>query len=348
MTRVAARPERHSGFTLVELLVVIAIIGILVALLLPAVQAAREAARRMQCTNNLKQIALAAHNFHDTYKRFPPSHLGPMVAGQAAGSAPTPGRGAYGQNVATLVFLLPFMEQTAVYDEIEGDLNLRLEHHPGMPSTQIPSSLRAKTTGYWARGRALAMAKTKIAPFLCPSDNAYSNTLGTVAFFNLRRINRTTVGFNYLYWPVTGATGRDLGRTNYLSCAGAAGAGQNFTWDRYRGVFTSRSQKRFADVTDGTSHTLFFGESVGGYSATKVKQFSHSWIGSGGAGTAWGLKHGSEARHWNFFAAWHPGVVQFALADGAVRGVSLSADTRTNVRWWSGMTDGEVAEDITN
>ena len=85
------------AFTLVELLVVIAIIGILIALLLPAVQAAREAARRMQCSNNFKQIGLALHNFHDARKAFPPTHLGPWKAGLP-------------------IFLLPYMEQQALYD----------------------------------------------------------------------------------------------------------------------------------------------------------------------------------------------------------------------------------------
>ena len=94
--------SRTRGFTLVELLVVIAIIGTLVALLLPAVQAAREAARRSQCTNNLKQLALAAHNFHDTNRKFPSSV-------RPAGLTPLP-------RIAGLTFLLPFIEQQAAYD----------------------------------------------------------------------------------------------------------------------------------------------------------------------------------------------------------------------------------------
>src|SRR5688572_7932810 len=95
----------RKGFTLVELLVVIAIIGILVALLLPAVQAAREAARRMQCSNNLKQVGIALHNYHDTYKNLP---LGRW------GSATFPNK-TYG----THTLILNFIEQTNIYNSID-------------------------------------------------------------------------------------------------------------------------------------------------------------------------------------------------------------------------------------
>ena len=95
---------RRHGFTLIELLVVIAIIAILIALLLPAVQQAREAARRTQCRNNMKQIALAAHNFHDDYNRFPPGFLGPQNPTDTIDS------GGAQPYIATLAFLLPQME----------------------------------------------------------------------------------------------------------------------------------------------------------------------------------------------------------------------------------------------
>ena len=98
----------RGGFTLVELLVVIAIIGILVALLLPAVQSAREAARRMQCQNNLKQLALALHNYHTAHATFPPAGF-------------YDGGGANGSTLSWHTTVLPFIEQQNLYDALDRD-----------------------------------------------------------------------------------------------------------------------------------------------------------------------------------------------------------------------------------
>lgn len=109
-------PARSRGFTLVELLVVIAIIGVLVSLLLPAVQAAREAARRMQCSNNLKQIGLALHNYENTYKTLP---MGSVI--------PTAATGVISNNSSTHPLILPFLEQSAVHSLF--DFNVDLNTH---------------------------------------------------------------------------------------------------------------------------------------------------------------------------------------------------------------------------
>lgn len=110
--------RRSPGFTLVELLVVIAIIGILIALLLPAVQAAREAARRTQCTNNLKQMGVAFHNYHDTHKSYPPSYLIQPGGGGVHGT-PDPLTRDAGPGWAWGSLLLPFLEQQPLHDQFD-------------------------------------------------------------------------------------------------------------------------------------------------------------------------------------------------------------------------------------
>ncbi len=133
-------PSRRHGFTLVELLVMIAIIGILIALLLPAVQAAREAARRSQCTNNLKQLALAMHNYHDTHNIFPRNAYGCSAFGWN-------GWECFSANI----MILPYIEQGPLYDQF-----------------------RPAPAGGWGRYHSL-MKNSRLAVFICPTNGPYPN-----------------------------------------------------------------------------------------------------------------------------------------------------------------------------
>ena len=132
---------RRDGFTLVELLVVIAIIGILIALLLPAVQAAREAARRSQCTNNLKQLGIGFHNYHDVHKCFPRFCYHPGNGNN------------YWRGYSSFTMILPFIEQQAVYDQVKSDSGTFFR--------------------FWDEGAMAAARSTKIAAFKCPSDGYF-------------------------------------------------------------------------------------------------------------------------------------------------------------------------------
>ena len=150
LTRARCASLRRPAFTLVELLVVIAIIGVLVALLLPAVQAAREAARRTQCVNNLKQITLALHNYHDVHKAF-----------VARSNGTTPGAPYNSGRRAGFVSLLPFYEQGAMWDRIRA----------GDPANNIPPEGPTPWSSW---------APWNISPSLlrCPSDNGFPSTPG--------------------------------------------------------------------------------------------------------------------------------------------------------------------------
>ena len=312
--------RRQSAFTLVELLVVIAIIGILIALLLPAVQAAREAARRADCSNRIKQLGVAAHNFHDSYRRFPPGYLGPIP------QAPSPPF--EGQANGSLTFLLPYLELSAVDDRLDEDRqnygNISL-----FDIDQLGDS-------FWSRTDSWSTAQTKLRAFLCPSENESksANTIVTIFLYYEPSTNEVVeAGVRY-----SGNTADVLGRTHYLGIAGFMGETGNSISDRRKGVFSNRTKHSFSNLKDGASNTLLFGENVGGYSDTDPDVYhAFSWIGCGQAATAWGF-----GEDWYQWTSPHPGIGQFCLADGSVRAISETIDQKV-FEAASAMAEGEVA-----
>ena len=302
---------RRGGFTLVELLVVIAIIGILVALLLPAIQAAREAGRRTSCSNNLKQIGLAAHEFHDTYERLPPGYLGPTPHddfNNATGN----------QYLGSLVYLLPYMEQKNLYDLIK-----------------VEKDYRKVGPGWWTDGSTVGASLVKVKPFLCPSTNPYISPAGVTASLNVYQTG-STLNFQIVYFSMSG-TPASLGRTNYVGVAGYWGNLPNSsTAQVYQGAFSNRTDHSLATIEDGTSNTLLFGETMGGKDdSTGAPQFGQTWIGSGAMITGGGL----NTRQWYAFSSEHPNIVQFCMADGAVKRVNRTIDDTMYVLRLGGIKD---------
>ncbi len=200
----AGLKHRQQGFTLIELLVVIAIIGVLIALLLPAVQAAREAARRSQCSNNLKQIGLGMHSYHSVYDVFP-----------MGGSNPHAFSGTDIHGPSALLHLLNNIEQTSLYNS----------YNFIWGAVSAAAAVNAPNT---------TVNTAQVNTYLCPSDT------GSRVFRNATNY-RASVGpqFNY-----------------FARARSSRGVGV--------GVFASRVAYGVADITDGTSNTLVFGETIVG------------------------------------------------------------------------------------
>lgn len=349
------RSRSRFAFTLIELLVVIAIIAILIALLLPAVQQAREAARRSQCKNNLKQIALAFHNYHDSAKQFPVN---------ISWSGSNNFRGAFSDKV----FLLPYLERKAEYQ-----------------LTNFVTGCGAFDPGGWNCGGGnpnIVTQSTRLPVFICPSE-AYT-VRGGMANFNYA-INHGTSHRNH-----TGTANQMSGNGNHNGVASfvqGAGAQAGF-WLR------SDPPVNTATIRDGTSNTALYSEIqvdhltsqpgpdpdsvfrrtqvhtwAGGASTQATRQDCLNKTGLSGRpnmrGRAWAWSFmgvGSAYNHtmmpneknchsytddWggsNLMTAgsYHSGQANVAMADGQVR--SVSSTIANNVWWAIGTRNGAEKE----
>lgn len=282
-----SRPQR-SGFTLVELLVVIAIIGVLVALLLPAVQAAREAARRTQCVNKLKQISLALHNFHDAQRHLPPG-------------------GEKSTSLSWRVFILPYMEETALHDRFNMSATI---------ASNLPVGL------------------TPVASYFCPS--AYN----LMSIYGSGQVNGEQTYTSH-YYGVSGPEGSDPTGKAYSYATGDPGKGNIMT----TGVLYIDSRVRFKDMIDGTSKTLSVGEIVhdkdgiygntpglegraagGGDGQPWVRGYFANGGNIGAKNIAYGINQPADVTNRIAFASMHPGICLFSKCDGSVDSVSEEMD----------------------
>jgi prepilin-type N-terminal cleavage/methylation domain-containing protein/prepilin-type processing-associated H-X9-DG protein len=292
----------RPGFTLIELLVVIAIIAILIGLLLPAIQKIREAAARLQCQNNLKQIALAALDYESAYKRYPPGSFGPPST--STGSQNSSGQWSSYSEFGSLTAILPFMEEDNLFKKF---------WKAGAWQWNNP---KAQTPPWWNNNISWAAAQYKVPNFLCPSDDPYQRNN---VFFIIICGNSTLQGVYF-----GGAT--TLGRSNYLGCGGVLGNGLGTSgwYDQGVGVLYNQSTLTSAQVTarDGAANTIFFGEIVG--DDRTGDNFSYAWMSPGWMVTAWGLD--PKNKNWYQFSSYHSGgLVNFAFCDGAVHPISSVA-----------------------
>ena len=328
------KSSSRRGFTLVELLVVIAIIGILVALLLPAVQAAREAARKMSCGNNLKQLGVALHNYHETYKHLP--HTGMYFWTRQSKN----GFAWYNSSKGgMLVRLLPFIEQSPIYNDL--DFNLA-GCQPGTPASGPWYVLSNNPRQFEdQRDRSGKFYRSNIIDtFLCPSAavDPYVNRTNPNSD---RAISCYAQSLGSSYMRSNGNWCRDY--PGNVFGTGPATWGTEGRAYRVSGVFARGSwAARFRDITDGTSQVIAMGEVL----PNKASHQRWGWMYFDSLWTATtgpinypirglgdpGHPGAGDCSHWyNFvtdqgFRSMHKGGAQFVFADGSVHLLAETMD----------------------
>ena len=306
------RQKKWLGFTLVELLVVIAIIGILVALLLPAIQAAREAARRTQCNNNLKQLGISLQNYHDTYMRFA---IGSMHQDPATTPVADLWAGGRHRKGSPLVKLLPFVEQGSLYDSLIQVEDVEQQLYNLSPRPQMP-------------------------PYRCPSD-PYENTNNPPSNYGMSMGNQAMSGRSCTMYDAP-AGGNMFG-------TGPVGHGSTANPNELSGVFSRfHWAAKMRDVTDGTSTTIAIGEIMpncgdhhrnGWFSSNALWTATTAPINyptcpnkpPGFAGTD-GCNADGNWQTSQGFKSQHPGGALFVFCDGSVHFIGDGVEYRTYQR----------------
>jgi prepilin-type N-terminal cleavage/methylation domain-containing protein/prepilin-type processing-associated H-X9-DG protein len=243
---------RRQAFTLIELLVVIAIIAVLIGLLLPAIQKVREAANRMSCSNNLKQIGLAAHSYHDVNGKFPPGVLIPWA--RVDDGANTQAYGPFGPNWA--VFLLPYIEEQNLYNQANP------ASFPGIAVTKGMTPAYDKVNNSWR-----SIVSTPIKSFLCPSDQRNQvlyNAVGQKPAPPALPLT-TQLGWARGNYAATAAFD-DFDHTSGGHSYVYGGGGSPLKGVSVGAVFAVNYGSKMADISDGTSNTIFFNEVRAGLS----------------------------------------------------------------------------------
>ncbi len=317
----------RRAFTLVELLVVIAIIGILIALLLPAVQAAREAARRMSCTNNLRQIGIACHNYHSALNTFPPGRL--VYPGYDSSGGPT--------RVVTafLAMILPYMEGSNLHEVYDQSFGFDDPTNQEAANTLVSTFLCPSAPG------------ERIAPIYCGWNLGWTTDVSAMPGIT---------GAATDYFGVRGMHYREFDD----------GGAYTQIYSSDEGVL-SEATIRIADVVDGTSNTILLFEMAGKPThwrlgkkqpdPTNAQYYGYGpWCGNTGVSIfnwnadATATRCATCDRYINVdnqYApySFHPGVVNISLADGSTRAVAETIEERTFLNLCR-RADGEVVGDF--